>query len=143
MLSRDYSSHFFLQRSSKVASDMGNWLYVPLRDLQSLKEEVTDELAKLKQQLNDVKKMVRVDNTLDVTEKIEELEKKVAALHDRVSSMRKDIEINRTRSQLNYKTIGTHENLMRARMDRMQSDIDSLNALTQQELQRRAETKRV
>ena len=43
------------------------------------------------------------------------------------------IDINTSRSQINYKNIGIAENTLKARMDKMQADIDHINAITRQE----------
>jgi cell shape-determining protein MreC len=103
----------FAQDQSSVREEQSSLSTVIQTNKQKLGEvmSIADQLGELETQMKDMKKMLQTQGTT------------VNGLHTR-------IDINTSRSQINYKNIGIAENSLKARMDKMQSDIDHINTMT-------------
>jgi gas vesicle protein len=86
---------------------------------------------------NNAKSLTKVDTIAD---QIADLKSQVRSLQDaqrehvaRTGALNTRIDVNASRSQINYRNVGLLENKFKERMDKMQADIDAINTLTKQE----------
>lgn len=90
--------------------------YSKLTEISELREELLDEIAQLRVYTNDHVSKVLKGKVRD----------DIQLVYERLNEMDRKSEINRSRSQLNYRNIQTHEALTQARLEEFAGEIATL-----------------